>query len=196
MYPSRPSSSDPNAPYRNAIAAFADHRIDGVEGQPDDEPQNVSAQNQPNVITDLNPRRTTNRDILNTIARNIGPNIVIGTSSASNVTITTIRDYLREKGELRNELMDYTIINRFDSTNISANTFFTSIKIAYSADHPLLTTLRVNSNERSQLIHRLVGIFTRAQSFKPWIRKAMQDSNNDPEQLIANILQSMRISNS
>ena len=70
MHPSRPSSSDPNAAYRAAIASLADNNIlFNEEAEPT---QAENAENQQNPLAGLNPRRSNNRKRLNAIAHHLG----------------------------------------------------------------------------------------------------------------------------
>ena len=78
------------------------------------------------------------------------------------------------------------------SANLSAETLLTALKTAYDTDHPLLATLSVNAHERSGLISRLAGIVTNTGGFKKGIKAALHNSNNNPEQLIINILNYLR----
>ena len=212
MYPSRPSSTDPNAAYRDAIAAFADNRIQ--EGDRDDESNYETAQNQPNSLAGLNPRRTTNQDRLNAIAHNLGSGVRVAmemmtpstippatadtaTSSASPVTIDTIRQYLRERGHINNEwarqsLNDLNTQNRLNSANLSAKTLLIALQIAHNPNHPLLERLGVKDNEHEPLIARLAGIVMSKVGFRSSIKTLALNANDNPDQLITNLLQYVR----
>ena len=210
MQPSRPSSTDPNAPYRHAIAALADNRIDGQELYPD-ESRDRPGQNQANRLAELNPRRTINRDRLNTIARNIASHVDFATqliannsiptatatteatvSSASSITINTVCQYLHDKGYVDRNMADAAIQNRLNSVNLSAETLLTAIETVDNANHPLWATLQANDFERAELIHRLARMATIPQAFRPGIRAVIQNSNNNSEQMIANFLDYLR----
>lgn len=209
MYPSRSSSTDPNAAYRDAIAALADNCICRQEGQPDDVCHNQSAQNQPNILAGLNPRRTTNRDRLNAIAHNISTNVGIARqlirnseiptttleaapSSGSSINISTVCQYLREKGCGDNAIADEAIQKRLNSAKLSAETLLAAIETAHDANHPIWLTLRANDSERIELIRRLAGIVSLIQGIRPKMKLAIRNSNNNSEQMIANILDYMR----
>ena len=179
------SSSDPNAPYRAAIASLVDCNFFADEQAEQPNVANTTHQHSP--FAELSPRRASSSREPSAIA-DAGP------SSAAHVTIDTIKDYLREKGNLDSDLSlkDTTIENRLNSTNISAKTLFDAIKIACNPDHPLLSTLSINPYQRYELINRLGRIVSYKQGFRQEIKSAMQKSNNDPEQLIANILNHLR----
>ena len=214
MHPSRPPSIDPNAAYRDANAAFADNRVYEQEEKPDDALHYDAAQNVPNLLAERNPRRTTNQDRLNNIAHNLGSGVRIvmewmtpstfpppvtdaATSSASSVTISTIRNYLREKGYTNPEwvcqgLSEANAQNRLDSANVSAQTFLTALQIAHTINHPLLERLRVSDEELKGLIARLTGIVMTKAGFRPSIKTLVLNAHNNPDQLIANVLEYVR----
>ena len=214
MHPLRPPSIDPNAAYRDAIAAFADNRVYGQEENPDDASHHDAAQNAPNLLAGRNPRRTTNQDRLNDIAHNLGSGVRIvmewmtprtfpptvtdaATSSASSVTISTILHYLRERGHTSPEwiyqgLSEANAQNRLDSANVSAQTFLTALQIAHTINHPLLESLRVSDEEQKGLIARLTGIVMTKAGFRSPIKTLVQNADNNPDQLIANVLQYVR----
>ena len=179
------SSSDPNAPYRAAIASLADCNFFTDEQAEQPDTHNAARQHSP--FAGLTPRGASSSNDLSSVADAVPP-------SASQVTIATIKDYLRDKGHLHSDasLKDTTIENRLNSTNISRETLLNAIKTACNPDHPLLATLSINPYERYELINRLDGIVSHKQGFRQEIRSAMQKSNNDPEQLIANILNHLR----
>ena len=205
MYPSPSSSTDPNAAGRHAIAAFANNRIHGQDGQSNDVSDDGPANNQANILAGLNPRRTTNQDRLNAIARNIGshvsmamelidnggiatPSIEAVTSSASSMTIDRVCQYLRDRGYAGKTMANAVIQNRLNSVNLSAETFLAALETTDNAHHPLWATLPANDSERSELIARLAGIVALPQGFHPRISGALQQSNNNSEQMIANLL--------
>ena len=179
------SSSDPNAPYRAAIASLVDCNFFANEQAEQPDVANAAYEHCP--FNELSPRRVCSSDPSHVIS-DAGP------SSASNVTVDTIKDYLRERGHVHGDLSlkDTTIEKRLNSTNISIETLLTAIKIACNPDHPLLATLSINPYERYELINRLDRIVSHKQGFRQEIKSAMQKSNNDPEQLIANILNHLR----
>ena len=208
MEPSRPSSTDPNAPYRHAIAALADNRIYGQQVQLDGEAHDEPGHNQANMLAGISPRRTNNRDRLNALAHNFDPSVAIAmqqiensstptstteatTSSTSSITISTICHYLRKNANVYSTMAEGSIQNRLKSINISVETFLTALKEAYDADHPLWANLQVNHSERFELISRFIGIVTRPQGFHPSMRRAIQNSNNNPEQLIEKFIHYM-----
>ena len=183
MRPSSPSSSDPNAPYRAAITSLVDCNFftDVHSEQPDT--ANTTHQHSP--FAELSPRRACSSNPSNAIT-DAGP------SSASQVTIGTVLEYLSERGRGCDNLRYGTVLSRLQSVNLSAETLLTALKAAFDADHPLLATLGVNPYERSELINRLDGIVNIKSGFRQEIKTAAQNSNDDPEQVITNLLQLMR----
>ena len=184
MRPSSSSSNDPNAPYRNAIASLADCNFFAYEEDALD--QSANNESVQNPFAGLIPRRPiqTDRPSASTDA---------GTSTGSQVTIGTILQYLEEKEiRLHKNIHDTTASRRLHAHDLSPETMLAAIKIAYDTNHPLLATLSANDDERYALISRLSGVVTQAQSFRPGIRQAFSNSNNNPEQLIANVLQYIR----
>ena len=182
MYPSRPSSTNSNPSYRATTPTL----IDFFANEREEQRVRADAHPQPTPLAELGPRRTT-PDTVARVMENVGPAV------APRVTIVTIERYLLERGFLASSfLKDETIMRRLNAANISAETLLTAFKAAFDADHRLLATLGVHPHERYQLITRLGGIVTSNGGFKTGIKTAIQDSNNDPEQLIANVLHYMR----
>ena len=115
MHPSRPMFTDPNAPYRAAIAAFG-----GDLGNAQEVAQGQAVPNayQQSGHDGIPARRHTNRDRLNVIAHNLGPGVrsvmermaaeyAAGPShpteamtfpQPSYATIDTLRHYLTDEG--------------------------------------------------------------------------------------------------
>ena len=182
------SSSDPNAPYRAAIASLVDCNFFADE-EPE-RPETPYLTNQQTMQHDsfnrISPRRLTQR---------LGPNPTAEarvSRAAAPVTIATIRQYLRDKGHRVGRIHDATVESRLFSTNLSAETLLTALHIAYDANHALFVRLGVSSNEREILIARLNGIVLTSQGFFTGIRQAVKNANNDPYQLIACILRYLR----
>lgn len=207
MYPTYPSSNDPNAAYRNAIAAFSDNHTYIQNEQPNNEPHTELGLNQANMVAELNPRRMTNRDRLNAIARNIGPNLGIAaymiengnsntsettevaTSSSSTATIATVRQYLGEKGYINgSDVPDETIQNRLESVNVSVQTLLIALEAAQDVNYPLLAHLGPNSLERFELISRLAGIINIPHILPHQFKAVLRSANDDPDQIITQLL--------
>ena len=176
------SSSDPNAPYRAAIASLVDCNFFTDEHA--EQPDTHSAASQHSPFAELSPRRASSRHPSNALADR-------GQSSASPVTIESVLEYLSERGR-ESQLVYGTINNRLNSSNLSAATLLSALKAAETVNYPLWATLSVSAYERAELINRLGGIVTIGGGFKKGIKTAVQNSNNDPEQLIANVLQYAR----
>ena len=183
MRPSSPSSSDPNAPYRAAITSLVDcNFFTDVHAE---QPDTHSAASQHSPFAELSPRRGSLSNLPSAIT-DAGP------SSASQVTIGTVLEYLSERGR-GCQLVYGTINNRLNSANLSAETMLTALQISHTENHPLLTSLGVNPYERSELINRLDGIVNIKSGFRQEIKTAVQNSNDDPGQVITNLLQLIRL---
>ena len=183
MRPSSPSSSDPNAPYRATTPVF----IDFFAKEAAEEQQVRGNANRPHSpFAELSPRgvSTSNRSDAAMDA---------GTSSASPVTVSSLRSFLRSKGNRVGEHMhEFTIQNRLDRGNLSAETLLAALEIVYTPDHPLLRELGVSVPEHFGLVRKLTGIVNYTVGFNSALEAVAQRSNNNPHQLIANVLQLVR----
>ena len=203
MHPSRPSSSDPNAPYRAAIAALAGHPIDQQEFN---HPQPAPAQYQQNAHEGLPPRRNGNRDHLNQIAHQLGSGVRVAmeimtprtmpaatldvaTSSAAPVTVDTIRQYLSGIGHHGKYMADATIQGRLNGANLSTETLLAAIQAAHNPNHPIWAAMGASEFEREAVFSRLSGIVTNKSGFRDLLKTLVRNANNNPEQLIVNLLQ-------
>ena len=173
------SSSDPNAPYRAAIASLVDCNF--FKDEQAEQPDVAHASYEHSPFVGLSPRGASSSNPCHAIEDR-------GASSASQVTIETVLEYLSERGR-GSQLVYGTINNRLNSSNLSAATLLSALKAADTTHYPLWATLGVSAYERAELINRLSGIVTNGGGFKKGIKAAVQNSNNDPEQLIANVLQ-------
>ena len=179
MYPSRPSSSDPNAPYRATTPTL----IDFFAKEREEHQERADANHQQNPLSALGPRRTTHGTAPSATA-NVGP------SAAPNVTASTIGQYLSERGYAVNILLrNETIEARLSSARLSAEALLAALHIAHDAHHPLLARLGVSDKNRALLLYWLAGIANNKQGFLQPIRTAALNANNNPDQLINNILQ-------
>ena len=211
MHPSRPSPTVPNAPYRAAIAALGGNFVNEQEV---DQTQPEPGLYQQNAHEELAPRRNTNRDRLNQIAHRLGsgvrvalelmtpeqahPENVAGPSNAGvastqlavdpHTTVRDIQQYLSRIGYRDGGVADQTIRIRLDSANISAATILSALQTLQDPSHPLLVRLGVMNNARNKLIKRLTGVVNSLHGFRPEIRSAIQRANNNPDQLIINLL--------
>ena len=183
MRPSSSSSPDPNAPYRAAIASLVDCNF--FADDPTEQLETSHPTSQQDAFVELRPRSTTPSLVP-------GASAEIGTSTASPITVRTIRQYLLEKRLVNNFLLESTIQSRLNVGNLSAETFLAALKIVDDASHPLLARLGVRDQERAELIYRLAGITTNTAGFRIAMRTAAQSANNNSDQLIANILQHIR----
>ena len=177
------SSSDPNAPYRAAIASLVDCNFFADEQA--ELPDIAYTARQHSPFAELSPTTPF-------LSNDTSPIANAGQSSASHVTIDTMKNYLRAKGYRCTQMMDTTLIDRLNSANLRVETLFAAIKTVHNADHPLLATLNVNVSERYDLINRLVVIASASYGYHSRIKAAIENNNNDPEQLIANILNYVR----
>ena len=184
MHPSTSSSSDPNAAYRTKtpelIDFFANERIEQQEI--------VNANHQQTAFSGLSPRSEAHSAAINATTEVAEP------ATNTEVSLYTIQRYLRHNGYAHENFLRYKVTqNRLDSANLSAKTLLDAIKIIVEgANQPLLTGLGVSNQESIELIYRLAGITTNSAGFRPPMRAAVQNANNNPEQLIAAILQHIR----
>lgn len=178
MRPSRPSTSNPNASYRATTPTL----IDFLAIEREEQQVRANAHLSQNPLSELGPRRTTH-DAVSSAMANAGP------SAAPHVTIITIQRYLLERGHLASKFLeDSTIQACLDSANISAESLLVALNIAHDACHPLLVSLGVCDHERADLIFKLAGIVNNKSGFRNSMKTAAQNANNNPEQLIENIL--------
>ena len=182
MYPSRPSFTDPNASYRATTPTL----IDFFAKEGPEQPEIADANTQQNPFAPIAPMETRQTSLPAAIAH-------VGSSAAPPATIITIQRYLLEKGYAASSfLTDETIQYRFNAANISAQTLLSALQIAYDAHHPFIARFGMSDKERFILIKRLVGITQHDSRFRQTL-KAAQKSNNNPEQLIANLLELIRL---
>ena len=115
------------------------------------------------------------------------------TLPVSAVTLATIRQYLRQERRPPGQgLLDTALQRRLDIASLSAATLLAALQIVHDANHPFLTRLGVSHHERGALIYRLSGIADNRSGFRTPIRSAARNANDDPEQLIANVLEYVR----
>ena len=183
MHPSSPSSSDPNAPYRAAIASlvdcnfFADERVELAE--------TAHPTNQQDPFVGLSQRGMPQRFPTNRTAE-------ATPSSAASVSIDTIRQYLREKGYRDCNLLDETIETRLEVANLSAATYFSAMQILHTPGHPLSVDLGLRHEEIGSLIYKLSGIFTRKNGFTQSLKRITLNCNNNPVLLLSKLLENVR----
>ena len=114
-------------------------------------------------------------------------------SAATNVTVTTLRSFLRAHGHSGGDFMrDITIQDRLDRANISAGTLLAALQLVNTSNHPLLASIGVSLSERPKLMSKLSGIVNQAAGFRQDVETDAQAANNNPDQLIANVLQAIR----
>lgn len=215
MHPSRPSSPDPNAPYRAAIAALGGNFTNEQEiDQPQPEPHHF----QQNAHEGLVPRRKLNHDRLNQIAHHLGSGVQVALElmapeqvqhenvaepsnttppanvpQASHANIDTLRWYFDQMGIRHStDLNDSTIKNRLDSVNLSVEALIAAMDIAHTPNHPTLIASQANENERLIIIASLAKCMKRKDGFDPPVRNAALNANNNPHELIYGILLQLR----
>lgn len=181
MHPSPFSNS--NAPFQAAIASLVDCNI--LHDRQEEQADTTLTTQQHSPFAELKPRRASSTKSPSAIPK---PRA----SLALHATIDEIKDYLRQLGLQCDDLKYKTIINRLDLTNLSAETLFNAIKTANDANSPLLANLAVNGYERSELINRLAETVARRYGFREGIRAAIDNSNNNPHQVIINLLDYLR----
>ena len=181
------SSSDPNAPYRAAIASLVDCNF--FKDEQAEQPDVAHASYEHSPFVGLSPRGASSSNDPSAIA-DAGP------SSASQVSVGTIRQYLLEMGHSNtSRLKDNVVKNRLNLSNLSAETLLRAIQYAYDINRPLPENFTVSRNDRAELIYRLAGIITNKSGFLQGTKDAAQNSNNNPEKLITNLLQHIRNQN-
>ena len=180
MHPSRPSSSDPNAPYRDAIASLANCNFfadDEVTEQP------TESAHLPNQFAALRPHGLTRRG--NVTAADSAPTPA--------VTIATLRQYLSALGySSTNLILDGALQSRLTAAGLSPATLLTALQIAHADHHPLLANLGVNDYQHSELKSRLAGIVIRAAGFRTRIRNVAASADDNPERLITALFNYIR----
>ena len=206
MHPSHPSYTDPNAPYRAALAALAGNPIDSEEYN---QSEPAPAEYAHNVHEGLPPRRNVNRDRLNLIAHNLGAGVGVAmemiaqreraaaqtemaTSSRAYVTVDTLRQYLSETGHRGEYMADETIESLLRQSNVSTETLLTALQTAQNLNHPLWANLGANTRQRARVFAKLSGIVNNKSGFRYPMKDLLLNANNDPNQLIAVLLQYVR----
>ena len=184
MRPSSASSFDPNAPYREAIASLVDCNFFADEGA--GQPEIVADSSQQTPLRGLSPRRIAQSNRSTTIPE-------VGTSTASQVTVSTIQQYLLVRGYDSNSfLLETTMQSRLNEGKLSAETLLIALQTVHEADHPLFAALGMRNAEKSLIITKLSGIITHRNGFPKSLRRITQNCNNNPDQLIAYVLQYVR----
>ena len=178
----RPFSSDPNAPYRDAIASLSDCNF----FREDDAANATDAPRAPAPLDALNPRQRTHHT---------GPSGTSdgGPSAPPQVTIATLRQFISSKGHRRSHLLrDRTLHERLNGANLSARTFLTALEIIHDPHHTLLTALAVTEAERQTLVSRMVEILNNALGFNASTRALVLSANDDADQLISRFVAYLR----
>ena len=183
MHPSSPSSSDPNAPYRAAIASLVDCNFFADKGA--ELAETAQPRNQQDPFVGLSHRGMRQSSRSDTTAE-------ATSSSAASVTVDTIRQYLRDKGYKDCNLIDVTIESRFEVANLSEQTYFSAMQILHTPDHPLFAELGLRNEEVASIIYKLSGMITRKNGFTQLLKRITQNCNNNSEQLIIKLLENVR----
>ena len=179
----RPSLLDINTSYQAALKSIEDHLFSDEEKE---QPEIVAANSQQTPFTGLSPGHIAQSNRPNTTSE-------VGTSTASQVTIITIQRYLLERGyEANSFLLDAAIQRRLNAGNFSAETLLVAMQTVNNPHHPLMARLSVRDQELAELSVILAGITTMYAGFPPMIRTAIRNANNNPDQLIINLLQNLR----
>ena len=110
------SSSDPNAPYRAAIASLVDSNL--LADEPGEQANTANPAYPSSPFAGLSLIRASSSNPSNAVA-DAGP------SSRSNVHINLVLEYLHEKGFIYDNLKFTTILMRLNSANLSAETLLT-----------------------------------------------------------------------
>ena len=178
----RPSSTDPNASYRATTPTF----IDFFAREREEQQEIADIEPQPDPLAGLSQRSATHHAV--STATSDGNH-----SAAHDNSIGLIRLFLLQNGYPPDSfLLERTVQARLQSGNLRSETLFAALQIANDANHPLLVRLGVKRRDFKSLKHRLAGIVMSSHGFLSPIRVAAQNANNDPSQLITNILDYIR----
>ena len=185
MRPSSTGSTDPNAPYRDAIAsladgnAFANIRADSFETSHPSHPQTPFAA--------LSPRNRGGS------ASNPSASVASASTATPQVTISAFKNYLCAMGYLdADALRMVTVANRLSKTDLRPQTLYDTMQILHQAHHPLVAELNLTNQEIRELRHRIAGIVTNKGGFMLPMQKIFQECNNNPKQLIIGMLAHIR----
>lgn len=178
----RPSSTDPNASYSTTTPTF----IDFFAREREEQQETAGMHPQHDILAGLSHRGPTQPGVSSSTAD--------GHHSAGQGNgIQTIQLLLLQNGiQPESFLRDETVQARLQSGNLRPETLVVALQIAHTANHPLLVGFGVKKRELESLKQRLTGIVTNTHGFLSPIRAAAQNSNNNPNQLIANILDHIR----
>ena len=186
MRPSSTSSTDPNAPYRDAIASLADGNVfantqaDSSETSHPTHPQTSFA--------GLNPPRNRGGS-----ASNASASVASASTATPQVTISAFKNYLSAMGYLDADAVRLvTVANRLNKTDLRPQTLYDAMQILHQANHPLFAELNLTNQEIRELQHRIAGIVTNKGGFMLPMQKIFQECNNNPKQLIIDILAYVR----
>ena len=178
----RPSSTDPNASYRATTPTL----IDFFSREREEQQEIADIEPQPDPLAGLSQRGATHHAVSS--ATSDGNH-----AAAHDNSIGVIRLFLFQNGYPPDSfLREETVQARLQSGNLSPQTLFAALQIAHDENHPLLVGLGVKKRDFASLKHRLAGIAMSSHGFLSPIRVAAQNANNDPGQLIANILDHIR----
>ena len=210
MHPSRPTSTDPNASYMAAIAAFGGDLGNAQEAEHYDAAPHSYQQNWHDEVP---ARRHNNRDRLNEIAHNLGPGVRVvmdrmasehaagpshpteahTTPQPSEANIDTLRAYFDHLGiGYSTRLNGATIQSRLDSANLSIAALIATMDIVHTDNHPTLVAFQVSENERRVMMSSLIKCMEWRGGFDQSIRVAGCNADNNPQTLIYNMLLQMR----
>ena len=117
---------------------------------------------------------------------------LVDATAAPLVTAETIRQYLVAKGYVGTNMAVKTIQNRLATVNLSPATLLTALETLHALHHPVLAQLAVRDTERDRMIYRLVGIALNKSGFRPQIKAILRSANDNPNRLIAAMLNDQR----
>ena len=171
------SSSDSNASHRATSPVF----IDFFAKEAAEQQERTAPIDRQDPFAELSPRH---RPDATTDA---------GPSADSPVTVRSLRDFLRAKGQPSGlRIGDEIVQRRLNVVNLSAETLLAALEIINTPNHSLLRTLEMSQTECLRITNKLRGIVNNSGGFQPKVMAASQRSNNDPHQLIRNFLQLIR----
>ena len=185
MRPSSTCSTDPNAPYRDAIASLAEGNVFANTHPDSSETSHPSHPQTP--FAALNPRNRGGS------ASNASDPVASASTATPQVTISGFRDYLRAMGyQDADAVRLVTVMNRLNRTDLRPQTLYDAMRILHQANHPLLTELNLTTQELRELQHRIAGIVTNKGGFMVPMQKIFHECNNNPKQLIIDMLAYVR----
>ena len=175
----RPSSTNPS--YRATTPTYIDFFENARRAEQSGSTSANQTQQTPMLFASSRPQHAAQRQRATTPTAG-------ATHSASHVTIDTLRQYISETGHHGERMENVTVQARLNDANISTETLLTALQTAHNPNHPLWENLAAKKRERAMVISKLTGIVINKSGFRSPIKNLLQNAQNDPNQLIANLL--------